>query len=101
MMTSTLADYEQALAFLVACCAKATVLLAGAWLIVVALRQRSSALAPPRLDCRHSRLARASFLRDAASRVAFRHTGQRSYFLEPRARECWKLHLAHNSFQHY
>src|SRR5277367_4093333 len=44
MMTSTLADYEQALAFLVACCAKATILLAGAWLIVVALRQRSSAL---------------------------------------------------------
>ena len=44
MMTSTLADYEQALAFLVACCAKATVLLAGAWLIVIALRQRSSAL---------------------------------------------------------
>jgi TonB family protein len=44
MMTSTLADYEQVLAFLVACCAKATVLLAGAWLIVVVLRQRSSAL---------------------------------------------------------
>ena len=44
MMTSTLADYEQALAFFAVCCAKATVLLAGAWLIVVALRQRSSAL---------------------------------------------------------
>ena len=44
MMTSPLADYEQLLAFLVACCAKATVLISGAWLIVVALRQRSSAL---------------------------------------------------------
>jgi TonB family protein len=44
MMTSTLADYEQALAFFAACCAKATILLAGAWLIVVAFRQRSSAL---------------------------------------------------------
>jgi TonB family protein len=44
MMTSALADYEQLLAFLVVCCAKATVLLAGAWLIVVALRQSSSAL---------------------------------------------------------
>jgi TonB family protein len=44
MMTSTLANYEQALAFLVVCCAKATVLLVCAWLIVVALRRRSSAL---------------------------------------------------------
>jgi TonB family protein len=44
MMTSTLADYEQGLAFFAACCAKATILLAGAWLIVVAFRQRSSAL---------------------------------------------------------
>ncbi len=44
MMTSTLADYEQVLAFLVACCAKATVLLAGAWLMVVVLRRCSSAL---------------------------------------------------------
>src|SRR5277367_19316 len=44
MMTSTLADYEQALAFLVACCAKATLLIAGAGLIVVALRRRSAAL---------------------------------------------------------
>jgi TonB family protein len=44
MMTTTLADYEQGLAFFAACCAKATILLAGAWLIVVAFRQRSSAL---------------------------------------------------------
>jgi TonB family protein len=44
MMTSALADYEQALAFLAVCCAKATILLAGARLIVVALRQRSCAL---------------------------------------------------------
>jgi TonB family protein len=44
MMTRTLANYEQALVFLVVCCAKATVLLVCAWLIVVALRRRSSAL---------------------------------------------------------
>jgi TonB family protein len=44
MMTSTLANYQLALAFLLSCCAKATVLLVAAWLIVVALRQRSSAL---------------------------------------------------------
>jgi TonB family protein len=43
MMTSTLANYELALAFFFACCAKATFLLACAWLIVTALRQRSSA----------------------------------------------------------
>lgn len=44
MMTSALADYEQVLAFLVVCGAKATIFVAGAWLIVVALRQRSAAL---------------------------------------------------------
>jgi TonB family protein len=44
MMTSTLANYELALAFFFACCVKATVLLVCAWLIVVALRRRSSAL---------------------------------------------------------
>src|ERR1700680_2797198 len=43
MMTSTLADYELALAFVLACCAKATVLLVCAWTIAIALRQRSSA----------------------------------------------------------
>jgi TonB family protein len=43
MMTSTLADYELSLAFFSACCAKATFLLICAWLIVIALRQRSSA----------------------------------------------------------
>jgi TonB family protein len=43
MMTSTPADYELALAFFSACCAKATFLLICAWLIVIALRQRSSA----------------------------------------------------------
>jgi TonB family protein len=44
MMTNTPANYELALAFLLACCAKATILFGVAWLIVVALRLRSSAL---------------------------------------------------------
>jgi TonB family protein len=43
MMTSTLADYDLALAFFSACCAKATFLLICAWLTAIALRQRSSA----------------------------------------------------------
>jgi TonB family protein len=43
MMTSTLADYELALAFFIACCAKVTILLAAGWFIVIPLRQRSSA----------------------------------------------------------
>ncbi|HMD09212.1 MAG TPA: M56 family metallopeptidase [Candidatus Acidoferrum sp.] len=43
MMTNTLADYDLALAFFSACCVKATLLLSCAWLIVIALRQRSSA----------------------------------------------------------
>src|SRR5258708_11951619 len=41
---STLANYELALTFFLACCAKATILLACAWITVLALRQRSSAL---------------------------------------------------------
>ncbi len=41
---STLANSEPALTFLIACCAKATILLACAWITVIALRQRSSAL---------------------------------------------------------
>ena len=41
---STLANSGPALTFLIACCAKATILLACAWIMVVALRQRSSAL---------------------------------------------------------
>ena len=41
---STLANSEPALTFLIACCAKATILLACAWVTVIALRQRSSAL---------------------------------------------------------
>jgi TonB family protein len=41
---STLANSEPALTFLIACCAKATILLACAWITAVALRQRSSAL---------------------------------------------------------
>ena len=44
MMTSILANYEHGLAFLLACCAKATVVIATAWVIVVALRRRSSAI---------------------------------------------------------
>jgi TonB family protein len=40
---NALANSELALAFLISCWAKATPLLAGAWLIVFALRQRSSA----------------------------------------------------------
>jgi TonB family protein len=44
MMTNTPANYELALAFLLACCAKATILFGVAWLIVVALQQRSSSL---------------------------------------------------------
>jgi TonB family protein len=43
MMTSTLADYELALAFFLVCCAKATILLVCAWVIVIAPRQRLSA----------------------------------------------------------
>jgi TonB family protein len=43
MMTSTLANYELALAFFMACCAKATILLACAWIMVIASRQRFSA----------------------------------------------------------
>jgi TonB family protein len=42
MMTSTLANYELALAFFLACCAKATILLACAWIMVIAPRQRFS-----------------------------------------------------------
>jgi TonB family protein len=41
---SALANSEPALTFLIACCAKATILLACAWITVIALRQRSSAL---------------------------------------------------------
>lgn len=41
---STLANSEPALTFLIACCAKATILLACAWITVTALRQSSSAL---------------------------------------------------------
>jgi TonB family protein len=41
---STLANSELALTFLIACCAKATILLACAWTTVIALRRRSSAL---------------------------------------------------------
>ena len=41
---STLANSEPPLTFLIACCAKATILLACAWITVIALRQRSSAL---------------------------------------------------------
>jgi hypothetical protein len=37
------ANSELALAFLISCWAKATLLLSGAWLMVMALRQRSSA----------------------------------------------------------
>ena len=40
---NALANSDFALAFLISCWAKATLLLAGAWLIVFALRQRSSA----------------------------------------------------------
>jgi TonB family protein len=43
MMTSTLANYELALAFFLACCAKATILLVCAWIVAIALRQRFSA----------------------------------------------------------
>jgi len=40
---NTFANPQLALAFLISCWAKATLLLAGAWLMVIALRQRSSA----------------------------------------------------------
>jgi TonB family protein len=40
---NALANSDLALAFLISCWAKATLLLAGAWLIVIALRQRCSA----------------------------------------------------------
>ncbi len=43
MMTSTFGNYELGLSFFFACCAKATILLACAWLSVIALRRRSSA----------------------------------------------------------
>jgi len=43
MMTSTLADYELALAFFLACCAKATILLACAWVTAMVFHRRSSA----------------------------------------------------------
>jgi TonB family protein len=43
MMTSTLANYELALAFFLACCAKVTILLVCAWIVAIALRQRFSA----------------------------------------------------------
>ncbi len=41
---TTLANSESVLTFLIACCAKATILFACAWITVIALRQRSSAL---------------------------------------------------------
>jgi len=41
---STLANSGPALTFLIACCAKAAILLACAWITAIALRQRSSAL---------------------------------------------------------
>jgi TonB family protein len=41
---STLANSEPALPLLIACCAKATILLACAWITVIALRRGSSAL---------------------------------------------------------
>jgi hypothetical protein len=41
---STLGNSEPALSFLIACCAKATILLTCAWIMVIVLRQRSSAL---------------------------------------------------------
>jgi TonB family protein len=41
---STLANSEPALTFLIACCVKATILLACAWITVIALRRGSSAL---------------------------------------------------------
>jgi len=44
MVTSTFADYEMALAFLIACCAKASILFVWAWIMVFALRWGSSAL---------------------------------------------------------
>jgi TonB family protein len=43
MMTSTFANYELGVSFFFACCAKATILLACAWLSAIALRGRSSA----------------------------------------------------------
>jgi len=43
MMTSTFANYELGLSFFLACSAKATILLACAWLSVIALHRRSSA----------------------------------------------------------
>jgi TonB family protein len=43
MMTSTFANYELGLSFFLACCAKVTILLACAWLSVIALRGRTSA----------------------------------------------------------
>lgn len=44
---STLAGSELALAFLIACTAKATLLLAAAWIMAIALRQNSSAVRHP------------------------------------------------------
>jgi TonB family protein len=43
MVTSTLANYELALTFFLACCAKATILLSCAWIIAIALGRRFSA----------------------------------------------------------
>jgi TonB family protein len=43
MMTSTVANYELGLSFFFACCAKATILIACAWLSLTVLRRRSSA----------------------------------------------------------
>src|SRR5713101_7720870 len=40
---SKLANYELALTFFLACCAKVTLLLACAWITAIALRRRSSA----------------------------------------------------------
>jgi hypothetical protein len=41
---STLANSEPALTLLIACCGKATILLACAWIMVIALRRGSAAL---------------------------------------------------------
>ena len=44
---STMANFEPALAFLITCFAKSTILLASAWAIAIVLRQRSSAALRP------------------------------------------------------
>jgi TonB family protein len=43
MMTSSLAHYEPALTFFLACCAKVTILLGCAWIVAIAWRRRFSA----------------------------------------------------------